>query len=111
MLSSIVMRLIYVCALCSLTSCGGESKIKQRESSIEKGAQENVPDISSGYFWIEVNSGGGDWIKVGLIFGFLGNKETCDRIAEELTTPPGYPLLERVYRCTLANGTVGRLAK
>lgn len=56
-----------------------------------------------GCYWLEVQGFDGNWIKVGLIFGFLGNRDVCEQISAELTTPPGYPLLERQYRCASVN--------
>lgn len=94
-----LLMLPFLGCLFLFSGCKDDSSAVARVYALA-GAISSQPNTLDGDYWIEVRSIDGDWIKVGLIFGFLGNQETCDRIAENLTTPDDYPGLERVYRCS-----------
>lgn len=103
------MRLILLTSLMFVNSClaacdaESVSDASSKEDRIAT-AIEGQECPTEGCYWLEVQGIYGDWIKTSLVFGFLGNGETCEQIAENLMSSPSGPL-PRIYRCSKVAGT------
>lgn len=81
--------------------CGACSK-SEADKSASSNLEEFVRSATIGEdadYWIEMKNMSGEWEKTGLIFGYYGDHEECEKAISGLKAAND----AREYRCELAN--------
>ena len=94
-----ILKVSSMLALVSMTSaCDDEPKYEPEYKNLEAFVSK-APIGADADYWIEMKNAFDEWEKVGLIFGYNGDFEECEKAIGGLKSAN----YAREYRCTPAN--------
>ncbi len=91
-------KMYLIVALLAVGGCGEANSQKTELADLET-LVKNAPIGGDSDYWIEMENSLGDWERTGLIFGYYGDGEECQKAIAGLAKEN----FERNYRCTRAN--------